>query len=873
MNIEAKKDDIDVQKKYGNECILERDAFLKRNNFNENGLTSEEAISLLNSKGLNELKQAKEKRWYNYFLESLFSPFNVILIGITLVLIYTDIIIAPIPSFANIIVIAILVTASTLLEFIEEFRSNKAAAKLRNLVATTITVLRDNKEVKLPIKETTIGDVVLLSAGDMIPADLRIIESKDLYVGQSSLTGESDAVKKVTNSELSSKEEIENITDLDTICFMGTNVISGTAKGIIIKTANDTYFGKVAKTITSGKPKTSFQKGLENVSKLLVRFMLFMIPITFLVNVWKHDVLIAFTFSVAIAIGITPLLLPVILSSTLAKGAMRMSKKKTIVKKLDSIQSFGAMNILCTDKTGTLTEDKIVLEKYLDINGEEDFGVLKHAFLNAYFQTGLKGNIDEAVIKRALENNMSEIIDQYKKIDEIPFDFSRRRLSVVVENEEKRQLITKGAVEEILSICNSIEYKGEISPITSEIKENIRNITKNLNKDGLRVVAVCKKNDVNKSAEFTVKDESKMILMGFIGFLDPPKESAKEAIEKLNNRGVRVIVLTGDNAEVTKCICEKVNINSSKIVLGSQIEKLSDIALLRLLKKTNIFAKLSPIQKARIVRLLKESGNVVGYMGDGINDSPSLTNADVGISVDTAVDIAKETADIILLEKDLNVLIDGALEGRHTFANLLKYIKMAVSFNFGEVLSVLIASILLPFLPITPIQLLVQSLLYDIGQMSLPLDNVDSEYLSKPRKWDLKSLRNFMLFMGPTSSIFDLMVFASLWFSFGLRATDAALFQTIWFSYGVVSNLIGLHIIRTAKTPFVQSNASNPVYATSIILSIIALIVPFTFVGNWIGLVPFSLNYLLVIIGFPILYCFIASFVKRLYIKKYGEWI
>lgn len=873
MNIEAKKDDIDVQKKYGNECILERDAFLKRNNFNENGLTSEEAISLLNSKGLNELKQAKEKRWYNYFLESLFSPFNVILIGITLVLIYTDIIIAPIPSFANIIVIAILVTTSTLLEFIEEFRSNKAAAKLRNLVATTITVLRDNKEVKLSIKETTIGDVVLLSAGDMIPADLRIIESKDLYVGQSSLTGESDAVKKVTNSELSSKEEIENITDLDTICFMGTNVISGTAKGIIIKTANDTYFGKVAKTITSEKPKTSFQKGLENVSKLLVRFMLFMIPITFLVNVWKHDVLIAFTFSVAIAIGITPLLLPVILSSTLAKGAMRMSKKKTIVKKLDSIQSFGAMNILCTDKTGTLTEDKIVLEKYLDINGEEDFGVLKHAFLNAYFQTGLKGNIDEAVIKRALENNMSEIIDQYKKIDEIPFDFSRRRLSVVVENEEKRQLITKGAVEEILSICNSIEYKGEISPITSEIKENIRNITKNLNKDGLRVVAVCKKNDVNKSAEFTVKDESKMILMGFIGFLDPPKESAKEAIEKLNNRGVRVIVLTGDNAEVTKCICEKVNINSSKIVLGSQIEKLSDIALLRLLKKTNIFAKLSPIQKARIVRLLKESGNVVGYMGDGINDSPSLTNADVGISVDTAVDIAKETADIILLEKDLNVLIDGALEGRHTFANLLKYIKMAVSFNFGEVLSVLIASILLPFLPITPIQLLVQSLLYDIGQMSLPLDNVDSEYLSKPRKWDLKSLRNFMLFMGPTSSIFDLMVFASLWFSFGLRATDAALFQTIWFSYGVVSNLIGLHIIRTAKTPFVQSNASNPVYATSIILSIIALIVPFTFVGNWIGLVPFSLNYLLVIIGFPILYCFIASFVKRLYIKKYGEWI
>lgn len=873
MDIDLKKDDVDVQKKYGYECILERKEFFKKANLNENGLTSDEAVLLLKENGLNELKQAKEKRWYNYLLESLFSPFNVILIGITFVLLYTDVIIAQNPNFANIIVIAILVAASTLLEFIEEFRSNKAAAKLRNLVATTIKVLRDGKEVKLPIKETTIGDVVLLSAGDMIPADLRIIDSKDLYVSQSSLTGESDAVKKVFNSELSSIKEIESITDLDTICFMGTNVISGTAKGVIIKTANDTYLGKVAKTVSNGKPKTNFQKGVESISKLLVRFMLFMIPITFLVNVWKHDILTAFTFSVAIAIGITPLLLPVILSSTLAKGAIQMSKKKTIVKKLDSIQSFGAMNILCTDKTGTLTEDKIVLEKYLNVIGEEDFGVLKHAFLNSYFQTGLKGNIDEAVIKRALENNMSNIIEQYKKIDEIPFDFSRRRLSVIVENEEKRQLITKGAVEEILSICNFIEYKGEVSPITNEIKENIKNIAKNLNKDGLRVIAVCKKNDVNKSTEFTVKDEVKMILMGFIGFLDPPKESAKEAIDKLNHKGVRVIVLTGDNAEVTKCICEKVNINSNKIVLGSQIEKLSDMALLRLLKKANIFAKLSPIQKARIVRLLKEVGNVVGYMGDGINDSPSLTNADVGISVDTAVDIAKETADIILLEKDLNVLIDGALEGRRTFANLLKYIKMAVSFNFGEVLSVLIASILLPFLPITPIQLLVQSLLYDIGQMSLPLDNVDSEYLSKPRKWDLKSLRNFMLFMGPTSSIFDLMVFASLWFGFGLRATDVAIFQTIWFSYGVVSNLIGLHIIRTAKIPFVQSNASKPVYTTSIILSIIALIVPFTFIGNWIGLVPFSINYLIVIIGFPILYCFIASFVKKLYIKKYGEWI
>ncbi len=823
--------------------------------------------------GLNELKQARERKWYHYLFASLLSPFNVILLAICIVLIYTDIVLAHTPSYANIVVILILISASTILEFVQEYRSNKAAAKLRSLVATTATVLRDGRTVDIPIKELVKGDIVFLSAGSLLPADVRIIEDNNLHVSQSTLTGESEAVKKSSYSKLSSPKDIKNITDLDTICFMGTNVISGSAKAVVIKTANDTYLGKISKTITSGKPKTAFQKGLESVSKLLVKFMLIMIPITFLISVWKHDVLTAFTFSVAIAIGITPLLLPVILSSTLAKGAIRMSKKKTIVKKLDAIQSFGAMNILCTDKTGTLTKDEIVLDKYLDVKGNENFKVLKHAFLNAYFQTGLKGNIDEAIIKRANEHNMQDIVEKYTKLDEIPFDFSRRRLSVVVSDGTKKQLITKGAVEEILSVCTMVNYEGETAPITNEIKNNIRSITKKLNENGLRVIAVCQKNDISDIEKFGVQNESKMVLMGFIGFLDPPKESAKVAIDRLNNKGVRVIVLTGDNLEVTKCICEKVNINSSKIVLGDKIDKLSDTAVLRLLRNTNIFAKLSPIQKARIIRLLKEAGNVVGYMGDGINDSPSLINADVGISVDTAVDIAKETSDIILLEKDLNVLLDGALEGRRTFANLLKYIKMAVSFNFGEVLSVLIASIVLPFLPITPIQLLVQSLLYDLGQLSLPFDNVDDEYLSHPKKWNLKSLLNFMLFMGPTSSIFDLMVFSSLWFGFGLRANDAALFQTIWFSYGVVSNLIGLHIIRTAKTPFIKSNASAPVYTTSILLSIIALIVPFTFIGKWIGLVAFSPIYLTVIIGFPILYCFIASFVKKMYIKRYGEWV
>ena len=559
-----------------------------------------------------------------------------------------------------------MVTASTLLEFFEEFRSNKAAEKLRELVATTTTVLRDGKEVQIPIKEVTLGDIVVLSAGSMIPADLRIIESKDIYVGQSSLTGESDAVRKLAFTDLK-YEDVDNISDLDTICFMGTNVISGSGKCAVIKTADSTYFGKIAHTLTNSKSKSSFQKGIQSISKLLIKFMLVLTPIVFLLNAFKHETVTAFTFAVAIAICITPLLLPVILSSSLSKGAVKMSKKKTIVKKLDSIQSFGAMNILCTDKTGTLTEDKIVLEKYLDINGNEDLRILKHAFLNAYFQTGLRGNIDEAVVKRALENNMSEYIDKYKLVDEIPFDFTRRRLSVIVTDGNKKQMITKGAVEEILELCTMVDYKGQVSPITNRIKENIKQISKNLNKDGLRVVAVCQKNNVRDTNIFDINDEKDMVLLGFIGFLDPPKESAKSAIEKLNKSGVRVVVLTGDNLEVTKCICKKVGINSKEIVSGSQIENLEDRGVIRLLKKTNIFVKLSPIQKARIVRLLRESGNVVGYMGDGINDAPSLTNSDVGISVDTAVDIAKESADIILLEKDLHVLLDGVRERKKNF--------------------------------------------------------------------------------------------------------------------------------------------------------------------------------------------------------------
>lgn len=655
------KENVDVLKMYGEDSTTQRDEFLKKHNLNEKGLTSKQAEINIRKFGLNETKKAKPKKWYNYLLQSLLTPFNCILIGISIILIYTDIYLAIEPSYANIIVIAILVTASTLLDFFESYRSNKAAEKLREIVETTTTVIRDNKEINIPVKNVTLGDIVLLSAGSIIPADLRIIESKDLYVGQASLTGESDNIKKTVELE-KNQEELDSISDFDNICFMGTNVVSGSAKGVVIKVGDSTYFGKIANTVTSGKEKTAFQKGIESISKLLIKIMIFMIPIVFLINVEKHDIILAFTFAVAIAICITPLLLPVILSSSLSKGAVRMSKKKTIVKKLDSIQNFGAMNIFCTDKTGTLTEDKIVLEKHLNVNGEEDFNILKYAFLNAYLQTGLKSNIDEAVVAKAKTIGIENSVEKYKKIDEIPFDFSRRCLSVAVEIDNKDELITKGAVEEILNICTTFEYKGQTEKLTNEKIGNMRKICKDLNEEGFRVVAICKKIITNNKKDFNSSDEKDMTLLGFIGFLDPPKESAKEAIEGLNNAGIRVMVLTGDNVEVTRCVCNKAGINSKKIITGNKIDTLSDVALSRLLKRNNIFAKLSPIQKARIVRVLKQNGNVVGYMGDGINDSPALTNSDVGISVDTAVDIAKETADIILLEKDLNVLLDGVME-------------------------------------------------------------------------------------------------------------------------------------------------------------------------------------------------------------------
>lgn len=867
----TKEENKDIYEIYKKDCIYSVEEFLKKHNFNKEGLTERQAKENQAKYGLNVIKQAKPKKWYHFLLKSLFSSFNIILLVITLLLIYTDVVLPETPSYANIIVILVLIIISSFLEFFEVYKSNKAAEKLKKMVSVKTTVIRNGKEEKIPLDQVTVGDVVSLAAGDLIPADLKVIEANDLYLVQSSLTGESDAVRKNEISEHKTENKIEDITDIDTICFMGTNVMSGTGKGIVFKTADNTYFGKVAQTIQVGKPKTSFENGIDSVSKLLIRFMVVFIAVAFFINSMRHDTLVAFTFAVAVSIAITPLLLPVILSSSLAKGAINMAHKKTIVKKLNSIQSFGAMNILCTDKTGTLTQDKIVLEKYLNVNGEEDEEVLKYAFINAYFQEGLEGSIDKAIVKKIKQEKLYKISKEYKKLDEIPFDFTRRCLSVIVSNGKEKLMITKGAVEEIISKCTSMEYMGKVSPLKTDDKKRLEEMAKNLNQEGLRIIAICKKEIIEELKDYTVEDETKMTLIGFVGFLDPPKASAKEEIKRLNRDGIRVMVLTGDNEYVTKAICKEVGINTDKIVLGSQIEKLSDTALMRLLKKTNVFAKLSPIQKSRIVQVLGKAGNVVGYMGDGINDAPSLNSAEVGVSVDTAVDITKETADIILLRKNLNVLTDGVIEGRKTFGNLLKYIKIAVSSNFGEVISVMIASLVLPFFPLTPIQLLVQSLLYDLGQLSLPYDNVDKEYVQKPRRWDMKSIKRFMYYMGPTSSIFDLVVFALLWFAFGIRTAE--LFQTTWFCYGIISTMMGLHVIRSSKRPFVETHASNAVYATTILISLVTLLIPFTPLGSIIGFVPIPLTYIVVILGVAFLYCMLASIVKKLYIKKYGEWL
>lgn len=719
----------------------------------------------------------------------------------------------------------------------------------------------------------------------MIPADLRILVAKDLFVAQSALTGESEPVEKCFEPMIN---EAQTPLECTNIGFMGTNVISGTAIGVVIATGDNTYFSTMAKGITEKKVLTSFDKGVNSVSWLLIKFMMVMVPIVFFVNGFtKGDWLQAFLFALSVAVGLTPEMLPMIVTTNLAKGAVQMAKKKTVVKSLNSIQNFGAMDVLCTDKTGTLTQDKVVLEYHLDIHGNEDMRVLRHAFLNSYYQTGLKNLMDIAILEYADNASFKVLIDQYVKVDEIPFDFNRRRMSVVIKDTSgKTQLITKGAVEEMLQISKYAEYKGNVEVLTDEIKEEILETVEKLNKEGMRVIGIAQKNNPSVQGVFSVNDECEMVLMGYLAFLDPPKESTKAAVEALKNYGVAVKILTGDNDEVTRCICRQVGIKADKILLGSDIDEMDEELLAAEVEEVSIFAKLSPNQKGRIVSVLRENGHIVGFMGDGINDALAMKKADVGISVDTAVDIAKESADIILLEKDLMVLEDGVIEGRRTFGNIIKYIKMTASSNFGNMFSVLVASIALPFLPMLPIQILILNLIYDISCISIPWDNVDKDYLQVPRKWDASSIGKFMLWIGPTSSLFDIVTYAVMFFiicpmvchggynDYGVNKTlFMAVFNAGWFVESLCSQTMVIHIIRTAKIPFINSRASGAVILSTIIAITVGIAIQYTSIGRALQMVSMPIMYFGWLIVILLCYIIVASAIKEVYKKYYGEFL
>ncbi len=828
----------------------------------------------------NEISHEKPKPWYVQLLKAFVNPFTLVLLIIAAISFLTEVVLAKPDekSPAAVIVILFLVLVSGGLRFFQEFRSGKEAEGLKSMVKTTATVIRrENGREEIPMAELLPGDIVVLSGGDMIPADVRILKAKDLFVSQSALTGEAEPVEKYPEPDKTT--EGHNLFDLRNICFMGTNVISGAATAVVLATGDFTYFGNMARELSGDRAPTSFDKGVNAVSYLLIRFMLVMVPVVFLINgITKHDWIEALLFAISVAIGLTPEMLPMIVTTNLAKGAVSMSRQKTVVKHLNSIQNFGAMDILCTDKTGTLTRDEIIIERHLNVQGEEDIRVLKHAYLNSYFQTGLKNLIDLAVIEKAGEESVTYLNNEYTKVDEIPFDFSRRRMSVVLKNRTgEAQVITKGAVEEVMEICSFCEYDGKVVPLTGELRRQVVRMTDELNAQGMRVIAVAQKKNPAVEGVFGVKDESDMTLMGYLGLLDPPKESAATAIRALKEFGVQVKVLTGDNEGVTQKICGEVGLPVDKILLGSQLEKMSEDELLKQVEDTTVFAKLSPVQKARVVNALQELGHTVGFMGDGINDAQALSKADVGISVDTAVDIAKESADIILLEKDLMVLEHGVIEGRKIFGNIIKYIKMTASSNFGNMLSMLVASAFLPFLPMMPVQILVLNLLYNISQISIPWDNMDEDYLRVPRRWEASSIGKFMIFIGPVSSVFDIATYLLMWFVFGCNTASnpalVALFNAGWFVESLISQTLIVHLIRTPKLPFIQSRAASPVVLLTTVIMAIGVAIPFTPLGEYLGLAALPLPYFgwlaVIVLGYTLL----AQIVKSLYIRKNHSWL
>lgn len=854
----------------------------------EEGLSDNTVKDRVKIYGKNEIATQKAPSWLKQFAHSFFNPFNYILACIAIISLFIDAILVPSEEkdFSTCIIIAIMLLFSTILRFIQEFRSNKAAEALKKMVKTSCLTKRKFKDSEeIEIADIVPGDIILLSAGDMVPADCRILKSKDLFISESILTGEALPVEKNAFAIKNAKEQ--NPLTLRNICFMGTNVVSGSATVVVANTGIFTYFGSISRNLVSKRPETSFDIGVNKVSFLLIQFMLVMTPVIFLINGFvKDDWMQALLFAIAVAVGLTPEMLPMIVTANLAKGAVNMSKKKVIVKRLNAIQNIGAMDILCTDKTGTLTLDKIVLETHLNVRGTDDDEVLKWAYLNSFHQTGLKNLLDQAVLDHAEVHNLMKADELYMKVDEIPFDFERRRMSVVLNTSKgKHLMISKGAVEEMLSLCkyaldpgddHSLHIENDnIVPLDEAMKQKILKMSEKLNAEGLRVLLVAiREFEGNHPLNYSVADENNLTLTGFIGFLDPAKPSAEPSIKALHKLGVEVKVITGDNDIVAKKICHDVGIPINNIMLGEELDHISDEELSKNTDLYSIFAKVSPLQKQRIVKVLKSKGHIVGFMGDGINDAAAIKEADVGISVDTGADIAKESADIILLEKDLMVLRSGVIYGRRTFGNIIKYIKMTASSNFGNMFSMIGASAFLPFLPMLPLQILTQNLLYDVSQSSIPWDTMDKDFLEKPKKWDASSIKKFMLYIGPLSSIFDYITFAVMFFIFKANTPEhQSLFQTGWFVEGLLSQTLIVHIIRTKKIPFIQSWAAAPVVALTSLIMLIGLSIPFTPIAGYLKMQPLPLSYFPYLLAILTGYCILTQLVKQWFIKKFQQWL
>lgn len=851
-------------KSYNNLSILKNEEILKKYNSNIKGLINTEVNKRLKENGLNIVIKDDKKPWIYFLLLSFKDQFILILIFLAII----NFLLSDRLGSCIILLIALI---SAFIRFFQDYSTYKFNRKLKNQIYSSTNVVRNNEEKIIKTEKIVLGDIIKLNAGSIIPADILILESKDLYINQSVFTGESIPIEKHATSE-----KFDNIFEIKNICFMGSSVISGTATAIVINTGFSTYLGKMGKEVDNKKEKNNFEIGINNITKLLIKYMIAVCIFVLIVNgLIKGNFKEAILFALSVAVGITPSMLPMIVNVNLTKGSKTLSKKKTLVKRIESIQNLGAIDILCTDKTGTLTEDKITLQKYIDTSGNENINILNYAYLNSYFGTGVKNLIDRAIISYSKESKIDNIINDYEKIDEIPFDYNRKKMSIVVKKKNTYKMITKGALEEVIKSCSKIKINNSIENISNEVINKIKSKAEELASTGMQVIALAEKNEYPGKKDFNTLFENNMTFIGFVGFLDPPKKDVEKTLTSLRSIGIKTKVLTGDNPFATKNICNIVGLNGNNILIGNDIEKMTDEELSEKIEKVDIFARLNPLQKERVVMLYKKNNHVVGYMGDGVNDAPSLHQADIGMAVNSATDIAKEASDIILLEKNLEVIYDGVIEGRTVYANIIKYMKMALSADFGDVFSIMIASIFLPFLPLLPIQMLIQDFIYDFSQIGIPYDNVDNEFLKEPKKWNTKGLSRFMKVMGITSSIIDVLSFLIFWFILKYNSiSQASYFQTAWFVMCLISELMIIHNVRTSKKPFIESNASKPLILLTILSIILTISTPILLhkVKSF-NFIILPLNYYIYVFILVIIYSIVVNIIKKIYIKKCGEWL